>query len=90
MISKRKITDSSVPAVDSNWEVERGDDSADTEGIPDFFKLMVSSLRWNLGAMSLAGHRSSVFTNMNILENFTLYKENCRNVLLKKLTLDST
>ena len=87
---KNKRTDSSVPAVDSNWEVERGDDSADTEGIPDFFKLVVSSLRWNLGAMSLAGHRSSVFANVNVLQNFTLYKENFGNVLLKQLTLDST
>jgi hypothetical protein len=85
MISKRKITDSSVPAVDSNWEVERGDDSADAEGIPDFFKLVVSSLRWNLRAMSLAGHRSSVLTDMNVLQNFALCKKIKENFWIKSL-----
>lgn len=68
------LSDGGIPAVDCNWEVESGNNSADAEWIPNFFELMVSSLRWNLGTMGLSRHRCSELANMDVLENFTLLK----------------
>lgn len=65
-------SDGGIPAVDCDGKVESGNNSAHAKWIPNFFELMISSLRWNLGTMGLSRHGGGELADVDVLENFTL------------------